>query len=55
MSDEHDKNKFVARPAKPNMTALCGCVKKEVVDKASGYFIWKTIKYCKTHAEKENN
>jgi len=53
MSDEYDKNKFVARPPKPNMTALCGCVKKEDVDEATGYFIWKTIKTCEQHKIKE--
>ena len=50
MSD--DKEQFVARPPRPNMTALCGCVKKETVDKASGYFIWKTIETCEQHGSK---
>ncbi|MCK5211690.1 hypothetical protein KAJ89_03240 [Candidatus Parcubacteria bacterium] len=52
MSKTYNKKVFVARPPKPNMIVLCGCEKQEVVDKASGYFVWKTIKTCEQHAKK---
>jgi len=43
------EEKKLPRPLKNNVKSLCGCEKKEVVDKDSGYYIWKVIKKCNKH------
>ena len=47
------EKEFQSRPFQPNRILHCGCEQKEEIDKLSGYFVWKTIKFCKRHEEEK--